>query len=77
MIWIIGFAREISQRLIGGTGDLANNITSFIGYIDFNGHYQSTFGQGVIETVDILYFVSLTAVALFLAIRVVEARRWS
>jgi ABC-2 type transport system permease protein len=77
LIWIIGFARDIAQRLIGGTGSLSSNVIDFLNYIDFNSHYQSTFGQGVIESVDVLYFVTIIVVALFFAIRVVEARRWS
>lgn len=76
MIWIFGLASDLVQSLIGGTSELAGNIAEFIRYIDFNGHYQSTFGQGVIETVDVLYFVTIIVVALFFAIRVVEARRW-
>jgi len=76
MIWIFGFAADFFQSFIGGLGGQATLLVDFVRYIDFSDHFQATFNQGVIETVDIVYFVTLIAVALFLATRVVEARRW-
>ena len=76
MIWIFGFAADFFQSFIGGFGGQATLFVDFVRYIDFSDHFQATFNQGVIETVDIVYFVTLIAVALFLATRVVEARRW-
>ena len=72
-IWIIGFASNLLQGLFGAGN---NNIVDFANYIDFSNHYSNSFGRGVIDTVDIVYFVSVIAISLFLATRVVEMRRW-
>jgi ABC-2 type transport system permease protein len=72
-IWIIGFASNLLQSFFG-VG--SNNIVDFANYIDFSNHYSNSFGRGVIDTVDIVYFVSVIAISLFLATRVVEMRRW-
>lgn len=73
LIWIIGFAGDLLQSLATRQNtaivDLAN-------YLDFSNHFTSTFNRGIIDTVDIVYFVSLIAISLFLATRVIEARRW-
>jgi ABC-2 type transport system permease protein len=39
-------------------------------------HYADNFTRGVVAAADIAYFVSLVALFLFLATRVVESRRW-
>lgn len=72
-IWIIGFASNLLQSIFG-VGN--NNIVDFANYIDFSNHYSNSFGRGIIDTVDIVYFVSVIAISLFLATRVVEMRRW-
>ncbi|MBX5483059.1 MAG: ABC transporter permease subunit [Myxococcaceae bacterium] len=38
-------------------------------------HFQP-FGQGIVHVRDVIYYVAVTFVALFAAIRVLEARRW-
>ncbi|MEK7786303.1 MAG: ABC transporter permease [Chloroflexota bacterium] len=72
-IWIIGFASSLLQGFFG-VGN--NNIVDFANYIDFSNHYSNSFGRGIIDTVDIVYFVSVIVISLFLATRVVEMRRW-
>lgn len=74
-IWIIGFASDFVQSMFAGFGQ-AQFIGNSIKYLDFGDHFSNTFNRGMIETVDILYFVTVIVVALFLSIRVVEARRW-
>jgi ABC-2 type transport system permease protein len=39
-------------------------------------HYQSSFVRGALDTADVVFFLAWTAVFLFLATRVMEARRW-
>jgi ABC-2 type transport system permease protein len=39
-------------------------------------HYYDNLYQGVIHLTDLVFFASLTALALFLASQVVESRRW-
>ena len=77
MIWIIGIAADPLQSLAAGMTNGSNNaIVSLLQYIDFSGHFQNTFNRGVINTSDIVYFVSVIVLSLFFATRVVETRRW-
>ncbi len=39
-------------------------------------HFQSSFVRGALDTADIVFFLGWTAVFLFLATRLLEARRW-
>ncbi len=73
MIWIIGIAGDL---LTAFTGQATGILSSLVTYLDFSNHFSATFGRGVIDTVDIVYYVSVITIALFLATRVVEARRW-
>lgn len=51
------------------------NVSNFLRYVSFPSHYLDLL-RGVIDTTHFVYFLSLTLGALFLATRVVEARRW-
>jgi ABC-2 type transport system permease protein len=75
LIFIIGAASQLAQSVLGGFSQ-TQFIANTIKYLDFGEHYYSTFQRGTIETIDILYFVTVIVVALFLSVRVVEARRW-
>lgn len=44
--------------------------------LSFVSHYYDALFLGMIDLGDILYYLSLTALALFLGIQVIEARRW-
>jgi ABC-2 type transport system permease protein len=50
-------------------------LSQVLNQLGFFEHTQS-FWRGVIDTNDIVYFVSLMALALFLATRILETRRW-
>ncbi len=78
MIWIIGYAAQALQGLVGGLsiGASSNTIVNVLKFLDFSGHFQDTFNKGVINSSDIIYFVSIIVLALFFATRVVETRRW-
>lgn len=75
LIFIIGAASQLAQQVMGGFSQ-TQFIANSIAYLDFGDHFYSTFNRGTIETIDILYYVTVIVVALFLSIRVVEARRW-
>lgn len=45
-------------------------------YLDIRSHFEDNFLMGVIDLADIVYYVSLTALTLFLGSVFVEARRW-
>lgn len=67
ILWIISFPAQAS----GATGS-----NSLLGYLSLNDHYFENFFRGVIDLKDIVYFVSLTALALFFGSISVETRRW-
>jgi ABC-2 type transport system permease protein len=72
MIWIVGFVGSGLRYFFGGN----LTMTLLTEYIDFSGHFSNNFNRGVIDTTDIVYYASIIVVTLFLATRVVEARRW-
>jgi ABC-2 type transport system permease protein len=64
-LWVVGWSAEYVG---GGWG----RVLSHLSLLD---HFD-TFARGVIDTKDVLYYVDLTVVALFLSLRSLEARRW-
>jgi ABC-2 type transport system permease protein len=54
------------------TGGLGNQILTYLNFID---HYMN-FYQGTIDLSDIVYYLSMTSLALFLGTISVEMRRW-
>jgi ABC-2 type transport system permease protein len=66
ILWMIGFP---SQTMTGAGGEVFK-------YLDLSGHFYNTFYLGVIELQDIIYFISMTTLALFLGTLSIEIRRW-
>ena len=64
-LWVIGWSAEY----VGGAW---GRVLSHLSLLD---HFD-TFARGVIDTKDVLYYVDITVVALFLSLRSLEARRW-
>jgi len=65
--WLIGFPANILQP--GGAQQLFQ-------FLDMKTHFYNAFGSGSIAIVDIFYFLSLTALGLFMGTTAVEVRRW-
>jgi ABC-2 type transport system permease protein len=65
LFWVIGWTADT----VGGTG---GRILSHLSLIE---HFDN-FGKGVLDTRDIVYYLSFIALALFLSLRSLEARRW-
>jgi ABC-2 type transport system permease protein len=63
--WIIGWSADS----VGGTW---GKVLSHLSIIE---HFDS-FAKGVLDTRDVIYYVNFTILALFLALRSLEARRW-
>lgn len=61
----------LSLVIVGNAGD----TSEFARQIGFFEHYQG-FYRGVIQLSDIAYYLSLTVLCLFLAMQVIQARRW-
>jgi ABC-2 type transport system permease protein len=70
LIMVLFFLSIVKQMPFGESG-----IGAAIAFAGLSDHYYK-FGQGVIDTRDVVYFLSLTFGALFLATRVLETRRW-
>jgi len=66
ILWIISAG---SQMLSNVT---ATQALTQLGFFE----HTTNFWRGIIDTNDIVYFVSLMALALFLATRILETRRW-
>ncbi|MDD2695247.1 MAG: ABC transporter permease subunit [Anaerolineales bacterium] len=66
LLWIIG----MPTQLMGGTSG------EVLRYLDLSEHFYSTFYIGMIDLRDLVYYLSLTALALFFGTVSVEMRRW-
>ena len=65
-------AMFFADRAFGSISGLAGEI---IGEMGVRGHFDD-FSRGVIDTTNIVYFLSVIAFFLFLSIRTLESRRW-
>jgi ABC-2 type transport system permease protein len=65
LFWLIGIPGEAS----GGGGGVFS-------YLDIRGHFYNNLFRGVVDLSDVIYFLSLTTLALFLGSVSIETRRW-
>ena len=65
-LWFIGMAADLLPEALG----------EVIGYLSLYHHFPD-FMRGVIDTRGIIYYLSITALFLFLAVRSLENSRWS
>ena len=65
---ILTFIDTLGMRLGGVTGDIILEISMRTHFGDF--------ARGIVDTSHIVYYLSMIAVFLFLAVRSVETRRW-
>jgi ABC-2 type transport system permease protein len=66
LLWFVSMPSEAS----GASG------AELIRYLDFSQHFYNTLLRGIIDTRDIVYYLSVTALALFAGTILVETRRW-
>ena len=65
LLWVVGWGADS----VGGTwGKVLQHLSTM--------EHNDNFAKGVLDTKDVLYYVNLTLLALFLAYRSLEARRW-
>jgi ABC-2 type transport system permease protein len=65
MLWVLDIGINVSSSTFG----------EVVKYLSILQHYEE-FAQGVIDTTSIVYYVSLTALALFLTLRNLDSMRW-
>lgn len=71
-----GLAVLLALWIVGGIGSgsgLGSQVASNLSLVD---HYYNNLYRGIVTASDVLYFVSLTVLALVLGGQVVESRRW-
>ena len=66
IFWILGWSGDI---VTGSLGDTLANLSLLKRFDDFQ--------KGIIDLSSVLYYISFIFIFLFLAIRVVDSRRWS
>jgi ABC-2 type transport system permease protein len=66
LLWLISMPSQAMGAVSGG----------LLRYLDFSEHYYNTFYVGVIDTSDVIYYLTITALALFLGTVSLETRRW-
>jgi ABC-2 type transport system permease protein len=66
VLWMLGYPSAV----MGATGG------DLFRYLDMSEHFYNTFLSGVVETKDIIYFLSVIVLGLFLGSISVETRRW-
>jgi len=73
---VIGVVASVSLWLFDILGPVfGRSAEKVISYLTPSGHYFN-FIDGIIDTRDLVYYLSVTFVFLFLASRVLESRRW-
>jgi len=66
--WIIGVIGQVASQT-GSPADLAT-------YLDYSGHFYNNLMRGVLDLRDLVYYLSITTVSLFLSAVSIETRRW-
>lgn len=76
---VAGFATFgvlLAMWLVGWGADFAaGTLRTIVQHVSITEHMDS-FGKGVLDTRDIVYYLSVTALALFVTLRSLEAKRW-
>lgn len=65
LLWIIGWAADFAGPVLGRV----------LGYISIIGHFED-FSKGVIDSRDIIFYLSFALGGLLLTVKSVEARKW-
>jgi ABC-2 type transport system permease protein len=71
-----GLAMLLALWIIGGLGSGVGPISQIAGYLGLMDHFYNNLYRGILEASDILYYLSLTGLGLFLATQIIESRRW-
>lgn len=74
---LVGFGAMLILWLIDVAGGLFGPpVSDFVTYISLSGHYFD-FLRGVIDTKDVVFYLSVMAASLFLSVQALQLRRWS
>ncbi|HEB64701.1 MAG TPA: hypothetical protein ENJ02_04070 [Chloroflexi bacterium] len=67
LLWLMGMPVRAGA---GGAG------SELLRYLDFNQHFYPTLYEGILDLRDVVYYLSVTAISLFLGSVIIETRRW-
>ena len=73
MTFIILFALYF---IIGAPAQILNTNAELFTYLDMGRRFSESLNQGIINLSDIVYFLSVTALGLFIGSAAIESRRW-
>jgi ABC-2 type transport system permease protein len=74
---VVAIAALLALWLTGAfAGSARPPVSTVLSYLSIITHY-SEFSRGLIDTRDVVYYLSVIAVSLFLSVRVLETRRWT
>jgi ABC-2 type transport system permease protein len=65
IFWVISWASDAAGPVLGRV----------LSHLSLTEHFES-FAKGVIDTKDVIYYLNLTILALFLTLRSLESKRW-
>jgi ABC-2 type transport system permease protein len=72
----IGFAISLLLFVLNWVSEFGSSVTErVIGYFSVQAHFES-FSKGVIDSKDIIFYVTMIALGLFLTSRSLESVRW-
>jgi ABC-2 type transport system permease protein len=72
---VVIFLWWILTPVVQVTGPMGGN-SALLSYLNFSGHFFDTMARGVIDLKDVVFYVSVTVLGLFLSTVSVEMRRW-
>jgi len=76
MAAVLGLGMLLVLLMLGlSVGQVSPALGPLLRHLSFPAHFQE-FAKGVLGASDVLYLLSLTAIALFATVRVVESHRW-
>jgi ABC-2 type transport system permease protein len=70
LLWVLGSMTDYVGQ------EMSESVAHLMGYVSFNSRLQG-FIRGLVDTRDIIYFISVTVLALVLAFRSLERRKWA
>lgn len=73
---VSAFSISLLLWFLGASSNLASSsFGQVLNYLSLNTHYES-FAKGLLSLSDVLYYLSLIGILLFITIRSLETRRW-
>ncbi len=73
---VLGQLRDVLAEFAGGWSQAESLIQGAVRSMDVALHFQQSFLPGVLDSAELVFFITWPALFLFLTIRSLEARRW-